>query len=82
MKRVAITTIDNPHNPIDDFPAWFQLDTASGYNTLSLLSRIVVDSDSLSDSDAQLELERAIDEICRENVSGVFVKVEKIVADS
>lgn len=82
VKKLGLTTIDNPHDPIDDFLAWFNFDTASGYNTLALLGRILVDSDSLSDSDEDEAIELAIDEIVKENVSGVHVKVEREISDS
>jgi len=78
-RKLALTTIDNPHDPINDFPAWFAYDVASGYNTLSFLGRIFVGSDELSDSDHEQAVELAIDEIIRENVSGVYRKVEREV---
>lgn len=81
-RRLALTTIDNPHDPINDFIAWFSFDTASGYNTTSMLARVLVDSDSLSDSDQEQAIERAIDEIVTENVSGVWVKIEREVEDT
>jgi hypothetical protein len=82
VRKVALTTVDNPHDPIDDFPAWFAYDIASGYNTTSFLGRIIVTSDELSDSDQEQAIELAIDEIVRENVSGVHRKIVREVEES
>ena len=77
MRKVMLTTYDNPYSPFDNFPAWFAFDVASGYHTAEFLGRIVKDSNDLSDPDQDLEIERAIDEIVSENVLGVFKKVVK-----
>ena len=80
MLRSRLTTTDNPHDPFDDYPAWFAYDTSSGYHTGSFLARILVDSDDLSEVDKERANELAIDEICRENVLGIYKKVTKEVA--
>jgi hypothetical protein len=80
-KQIMLTTYDNPHDPFDDFPAWYAFDVSSGYNTAGLLARIVVDSDQLSEADQDRAIEVAIEEIVRENVSGVHRKVEREVED-
>ena len=77
MLRSKLTTVDNPHDPFDDYPAWFAYDTSSGYHSQSLLARILQDSDDLSDPDQELANEQAIDEIVKENVLGIFRKVTK-----
>lgn len=74
-RRVAITTIDNPHDPVLDFPAWFAFDVAHHYNTTALLARLVISSDELSEPDQDDAVETAIDEMIQENVSGVYRKV-------
>ena len=76
-KKTMLSTIDNPHSPFDDFPAWLAYDVSSGYNTLGFLGRLTTTSDELSDSDYDLAVEQTIDEIVRENVMGVHIKVEK-----
>ena len=72
-----LSTIDNPFNPHTHFKQWFVFDTAAGYNSSSLLSRVATVSDENSPSDQKLALELAIDEIVRLNVSGVHVKIDK-----
>jgi hypothetical protein len=72
-----LTTIDNPHSPFDDFAAWYAYDVASGYHTPSLLARVVVTSDQLSEADYDQAIEFAINEIINENVLGIYIKVQK-----
>jgi hypothetical protein len=70
-----LTTVDNPYDPSTQFDEWYEFDMAAGYNTTSLLARIVRSSDDLSEADQDEAIEQAIDEIVRENVSGVHRKV-------
>lgn len=81
MLRHRLTTIDNPHDPFDEYKAWFAFDVAAGYHTPDFLARIVMDSDQLSDVDQELAIELAIDEIVRENVLGVYKKVSREVQE-
>lgn len=80
-KRSRLTTVDNPHDPFDEYSAWFAFDTSSGYHTQSFLARILVDSDQLSDADQELAIEQAIDEVVKENVLGIYRKVTKEIDD-
>lgn len=61
MKRVALTTVDNPFDPFDDFKAWFAFDESKGHHTSSLLGRVARISDELPDSDQERVVEEAID---------------------
>lgn len=81
MLRARLTTIDNPHDPFDDYPQWFAFDTASGYHSAALLARILQDSHELSEEDEELAISEAIDEIVKENVLGVFRKVTRDVPE-
>jgi len=72
-----LTTTDNPWNPFTHFSEWYQWDEAAGYHTTGFLGRIVITSDSLSDADQQKAIEDAIDEIVKENVSGMHIKITK-----
>jgi hypothetical protein len=71
-----ITTIDNPYNPFTHFDEWFQFDESSGYHTTQYLARLTLTSPDLSDADESIVIENAIDEIVRENVNGMYRKVE------
>lgn len=66
-----LTTVDNPWNPVTHFQEWQAWDQAAGYHTLALLGRIVVTSDELSEADEADATEVAMQEIVRENVSGM-----------
>jgi uncharacterized Fe-S cluster-containing protein len=70
-----LTTVDNPFNPFTHFDEWRVWDESHGYHSLALLGRVVVTSDDLSDADNDVAIEDAINEIVRENVSGMHTKV-------
>lgn len=72
-----LTTVDNPFNPFTHYDEWFACDQRLGYNTPSLLARIVVTSDELSEADQDVAIEQAIDEIVNENVSGMHKKISQ-----
>ena len=75
MTLHMLTTVDNPFNPFTDWDAWDAWDQARGYNTTSFLARVVAWSPELSDADQDKALEDAIDEVCEENVNGMYRKV-------
>jgi hypothetical protein len=72
-----LSTSDNPYDPFTQWDEWYSWDLSHGYNTPSYLARMVVSSNDLSDADQALAIDLAIDEIVSENVSGVYIKVEK-----
>lgn len=75
-----LTTVDNPFNPFTDFDAWLEYDISMGYNSMSFLDRVAMVSNELSEADLALAIQNAIDEICRENVLGMWRKVTKAQA--
>ncbi len=74
---IAITTLDNPFDPIDEFDNWYRFDTDKGYNTCTYLDRIALTSDSLSEQENLNEIERAIDEIIKFDFENKYKKVKK-----
>jgi hypothetical protein len=72
-----LSTIDNPYNPFTHFDEWLAFDNRHGYATLSLLARVAVVSLETSEAELDRSIEEAIDEIVRENVSGMHIKVTK-----
>lgn len=80
MEHSRLTTVDNPHDPFDDYAAWFAFDASSGYHTPSFLARILQDSDQLSDADLEVAIENAINEIVKENVLGIYRKVTRVIS--
>lgn len=77
MKIVAITTIDNPYCPIDEFDSWLAYDVSKNYGTLSYLARIARTSDLLTDEENLEETERAIDEIIKYDPFNFYKKIIK-----
>ena len=75
MKLHMLTTVDNPFDPFTRFDEWFAYDTAMGYHTSAYLARITKSSHELSETDEDLAIEYAIDEIIRENPLGIYIKV-------
>lgn len=70
-----LSTIDNPYNPHHQWDEWLAWDHDQGYYSSEFLGRIAQTSDELSDSDYELAVNDAIDEIVREDIIGVFIKV-------
>ena len=73
----ALTTIDNPFDPFTQFDDWFLFDIEKGYNSCSRLDRIVELSDAMSETEINIEIERAIDEIIKYDFLNVYKKVTK-----
>lgn len=80
MDEHMLTTVDNPYDPFTQFEEWYSFDQAAGYDSLGLLARVAITSDELSEADQSLAIEQAIDEIVRENVSGMHQKVARQTA--
>lgn len=76
-----LTTVDNPFNPFTMFDQWLAYDIMMGYNTASFLDRVVNFSNDLSGPDQAAAIEEAIDEICEENVCGMWKKVSRTSAE-
>ena len=71
-----LTTTDNPWSPVTNYNEWEFYDTVVlGYCTNSYLARIARTSPSLSGSENEREVARAMDEIIRLN-GGLYIKVE------
>ena len=75
MAEHMLTTIDNPFNPFTQYEAWDVWDRQAGYHTSSFLARITITSPNMSEADQSVAIEQAIEEIVKENVSGVYTKV-------
>lgn len=74
-KEFMLTTIDNPFNPFDDFDSWFLFDVEKGYYSCSRLARITNNSNDLTELEERKDLERAIDEIVRNDPTNLYTKI-------
>jgi len=72
-----LTTIDNPYDPFSQFDNWLAFDEGKGYFTCEYLARMTYTSDILTEEENAAEVERAIDDICKLNVLGIYKKVVK-----
>ena len=73
--KFALTTFDNPYNPFTQFIEWFMFDIEKGYNSCGYIGRIAATSDSLTDEENDEEVERAIDEIVKNDFLNIYLKV-------
>lgn len=76
-KRVALTTVDNPYNPFKDWNSWFLFDVEKGYNSCAYLARVTHTSNQLSDKENDEEIEKAIDEIIKNDPFNIYRKVSE-----
>ena len=70
----ALSTIDNPFDPINDFDNWLMFDLDNHYYSCSLLMRFAYINNEFSDPENDHEIERAIDEIIKIDPTNKFVK--------
>lgn len=77
INRCALTTVDNPYNPFNQFALWFLFDEEKGYHSTSYLGRIARTSNQLSDEENDREVERAIDEIIKNDFRNIYKKVRE-----
>ena len=81
MRQVALTTVDNPFNPIDEFDQWLNVDIQFGYNTCGLLSRLCDAhfsiTDSMTDEEKLVEIEKIIDNWIKLDPTNLYKKVVK-----
>ena len=77
---VAITTVDNPFDPIDDNENWYMYDISHENNTCALLARVAKVSNQMSDAEYTAEVERAIDSIIKNvDYSNKYRKIKRVV---
>lgn len=75
--KCALTTIDNPFDPFDQFDSWYRFDMDKGYCSCALLDRIARTSEQLSEKENDKEIERAIDEIIKNDPSMMYKKIKR-----
>lgn len=65
--NIAITTVDNPFDPLNDFVNWFKFDVLHEYDTCRLLAKFANTSELFSEYENKLEISHAIDELLKLN---------------
>lgn len=73
---IAISTIDNPFDPILDFNNWFKFDVEKGYYTCSKLARLTKLNNQMSETEELIEIERAIDRIIELDPLDIYIKIK------
>ena len=79
MAQCALTTYDNPYDPLDQFDSWYMYDVTHGYNTCAYLGRLARTSDALSEKENDEEIEQAIDDILSCDFTGMYKKIKREV---
>lgn len=74
-RRTALSTKDNPFNPLTEFDQWYTYDLSRGRDTCGYQARIVVTSDELPPSFYDAAVEDGIDEILEMNPESDYIKV-------
>lgn len=77
QREVWLTTLDNPFDPFEDNENWRRYDEDHGYFTNNLVARIAVTHDEMPDDVYNFQIEQAINEILRFNVTGLYRKAIK-----
>lgn len=83
--EVAITTTDNPYDPLTDFDRWDNFDRMQGYNTSEYLARVVRTTTEFGEGTYLEDIERAIDEMVILNLIALThkgVSYKKVVGNS
>lgn len=82
-RSVALTTTDNPYDPIDDFDQWYRYDSIEhSYGTVSYLDRVSHTTTELGDEAYIKDIETAIDEAVKLDLIGLVyegVHYKKVV---
>lgn len=77
MANRWITTEDNPYDPFNQWDLWYAFDEQKGYCTCEYLARITHTSPEFDIEDQEKDIDDAIDEIMRFNLTGNYKIVTK-----
>ena len=77
QEEYRLTTVDNPYNPFTQLESWFLYDVEKGYNTCGYLARITdLISESTVDKDETAIVNKAIDDIIKNDYRNIYVRVK------
>ena len=74
-RECAITTIDNPFDPFEQFTSWSLFDAEKGYYSNQKVARLANFTDDMTEKERLEENERAIDAFVLLDFIGIFKKV-------
>lgn len=80
-RKCFLTTIDNPYDPYTQFDDWFRYDMDKGYSSMCYLARVAIQSDLLTPSENDHEMEVAIDNIVAVDPFKMYKKVVKEITE-
>ena len=72
-----LTTFDNPFDPFEQYTSWMLFDKEKGYDSSERLMRIAQVSDDMTETEVEIEIERAIDEIIKYDFTNTYKKVTR-----
>ena len=84
-RAVALTTSDNPYDPITNYDEWERFDTLNRYFTNDYLDRVCHTTTELGEDMLAEDVENAIDEAVKFNLISWLhegVSYKKVVHDS
>ena len=76
-KECMLTTFDNPFDYFNDFTSWLLYDKENHYNTCEFLARFVVLEEGMTQKEENEAVERAIDYIIENDITGRYIKVTR-----
>lgn len=84
MKRKTcwLTTHDNPFDYFQDFTSWNLFDVQQGYNTCSLVDRILTKNNVMIESLTQKEIDEAIESVIDEIIQYDLLDIYKKIVDT
>lgn len=78
----AITTVDNPFDPFDQFNDWLMFDKEKGYHSCERVVRLAKFTDDMSEPEINEEFERAIDRLISLDCLDIFKKITRKAEDN
>lgn len=63
MSIIALTTVDNPYDPVNDFQRWFVFDVSHGYDTCGVLDSLMNLPEGATEVETAFAVENAVDRI-------------------
>lgn len=79
MIRCALTTVDNPFDPFNEFLDWYLFDMEKGYNSCSILARLTTERDDMTMEEEAADTENAINRLIEADPLNLYVKVKRDV---